>query len=435
MSYKKNLVSNFVFQIAKISLGFGTSVIIARALGAEGQGRYSYLILIFGLLGSYGHLGILNATTFFQKRSDFASTDVFSTNMIYSIINALVLTLVVWFLKANKLFLADYQDWILTFGLFYIVLTYIQVLLTSFYVGDERIHKSNVYLFYGNLLYLVLLFILFAFGKLSVGTIVALNIVMLASNVTLLLVNLGLNFKPAINFALLKAEFKYGVVLYFASLFIFLNYRVDQFMINYSLGKTELGIYSVGVRLAELLFLIPDSVNSALIGRLYNIKMDDTASQKSVLIKTTKYNFYATLILLVVGILLVPLVPYVYGESFSRVKQVIVLLFIGIAFASIARVSYSYFISKGKPFVHLYITALTLSTNIVLNLVFIPIWGINGAALASTISYTVYGLSYLIVFKIIEGIPFMDFFYMSKEEIRELANLFKGKIMKNSRRG
>jgi len=268
-----------------------------------------------------------------------------------------------------------------------------------------------------------------------VGTIVALNIVMLASNVTLLLVNLGLNFKPAINFALLKAEFKYGVVLYFASLFIFLNYRVDQFMINYSLGKTELGIYSVGVRLAELLFLIPDSVNSALIGRLYNIKMDDTASQKSVLIKTTKYNFYATLILLVVGILLVPLVPYVYGESFSRVKQVIVLLFIGIAFASIARVSYSYFISKGKPFVHLYITALTLSTNIVLNLVFIPIWGINGAALASTISYTVYGLSYLIVFKIIEGIPFMDFFYMSKEEIRELANLFKGKIMKNSGRG
>jgi len=257
---------------------------------------------------------------------------------------------------------------------------------------------------------------------------------MLASNVIFLTVNLRINFKPAINFALLNAEFRYGIVLYFASLFIFLNYRVDQFMINYSLGKTELGIYSIGVRLAELLFLIPDSVTSALFGRLYNIKVDDASSQKSVLIKTTKYTFYMTLVLLVIGIMLVPLVPYVYGEDFSRAKEVIVLLFIGIVFASIARVSHSYFISKGKPMVHLCVTALTLSTNIALNLFFIPIWRINGAALASSISYTVYGLSYLIIFRVTEGIPFKDFFYISKEEIHDLVRLFKNSVPKIFRR-
>jgi len=434
MSYKKNLVSNFAFQIAKILLGFGSSVIIARALGAEGQGTYSYLILVFGLLGSYGHLGILNATTFFQKRSSFAPDDVFSTNMLYCTVNAVVLTLIMWIAKASNTFLTDYEDWMLALGLLYILLSYLQILLTSFYVGDERIYKSNAYLFYGNLLYLALLFILFALGQLSVSIAVILNIIMHASSVIFLMVNLRINFKPAINFTLLKAEFKYGIVLYFASLFIFLNYRVDQFMINYSLGKTELGIYSIGVRLAELLFLIPDSVTSALLGRLYNIKIDDASSQKSVLIRTTKYTFYMTLVLLVIGIMLVPLVPYVYGDDFSRAKEVIVLLFIGIVFASIAKVSYSYFTSKGKPIVHLCVTALTLSTNIVLNLFFIPIWGINGAALASTISYTVYGLSYLIIFRVMERIPFRDFFYISKEEIHDLVNLFKNAMSKIFRR-
>ncbi|MCS4464093.1 hypothetical protein JTT01_07485 [Clostridium botulinum] len=46
------------------------------------------------------------------------------------------------------------------------------------------------------------------------------------------------------------------------------------------LGEQQLGIYSIAVSLAELLFLIPGSVGTAILGRLYNIK--DNNKEKSI---------------------------------------------------------------------------------------------------------------------------------------------------------
>jgi len=431
MSYKKNIASNFVFQIIKIALGFVTSIVIARALGAQGQGEYSYLILIFGLLGSYGHGGILNATTYFYKRTNYEDSEVFSTNLIYCLVNSLILILVISFLKYKNIFLDGYNNGVLLIGLIYIMFSYSQTLLNSLYIGSERIHEANIYKFYGHLIYFFLLLILFFFKKLNVMLVVVLNLLNFVVGSILLLSKLNIKFVPKINYTLLKAEFKYGVIVYFSSLFIFLNYRADQFMIKFYLNTTDLGIYSIAVKLAELLFLIPDSITTALSGHLYNMEVDDTKSQKSVLAKTSKYTFYASLILCVVGIFMTPLVPYVYGEEFVRTKSTILILFIGIIFASIGKVSYSYFFTRGQPQIHLYITAATLTINIILNSFFIPKWGIDGAAFASTISYIFYGLAYLIVFKVKEGIPFRDFFYVSRKEISDIMNIFKARLKKS----
>jgi O-antigen/teichoic acid export membrane protein len=190
------------------------------------------------------------------------------------------------------------------------------------------------------------------------------------------------------------------------------------------LGAAELGIYAVGVTLAELVFLVPSSVTTALDGRLYNID-NKSVEKKIVTCKTIKYTFYISILVVLIGISLIRLIPVLYGQEFTDAIAVTLILFTGIKFASVAKVSYSYFFVSGRPAVHMTITFISFVTNIILNLLLIPALGINGSALASTISYFIYGSLYLIYFVKKEKFPIGDLLKISREDIAFLKGVIR----------
>ncbi len=132
---------------------------------------------------------------------------------------------------------------------------------------------------------------------------------------------------------------------------------------------------------------------------------------------------------MIIGMFCTTLIPIVYGEAFREAKAPTIILFIGILFASIGRVSSSYFQSSGKPKVHLYITFVVFAVNVVFNACLIPVIGINGAAIASSISYAVYGIVYVIIFIKKENFTFEGLFLFNKEEINSIKEM-KNKIFK-----
>ena len=99
-----------------------------------------------------------------------------------------------------------------------------------------------------------------------------------------------------------------------------------------------------------------------------------------------------------------------------------IILLIGIVFASIGKVSPAYFYTKGKPSIHLIVAAVVLTINIALNFVLIPIMGINGAALASTVSYFFYGVIYILILGR-DGISVKQLLIIQKEDIRSIKQL------------
>jgi O-antigen/teichoic acid export membrane protein len=195
-------------------------------------------------------------------------------------------------------------------------------------------------------------------------------------------------------------------------------------MIKYMIDAKNLGVYAIGVTLAELVFLVPSSVTSALSGRLFNI--DDKSNEKrTITCKTVKYTFYISLIIIIIGISLLRFIPLIYGEEYSGAAEVTLILFTGIIFASIAKVSYSYFFVSGRPIVHLSFTFLSFTANIILNYFLIPVYGINGAAFASTVSYALYGSLYIIYFVVKEKFKPGDFFKIGRDDILMLKGLIR----------
>ena len=90
MKYKKNIISNVILHILSIGIGFATSILIARGLGPTNQGEFSFYVLIFGLIASYGHFGITTSTSYFMKRSKYIDEDVVNTNATILIILSII---------------------------------------------------------------------------------------------------------------------------------------------------------------------------------------------------------------------------------------------------------------------------------------------------------------------------------------------------------
>ncbi|NLO44699.1 MAG: oligosaccharide flippase family protein [Candidatus Cloacimonetes bacterium] len=423
MGYAKNIGHNLVTQILKIIFGMLTGIIVARALGPAGQGYAAYILLVFNLLGTFGHLGIVSAAPYFQKKSDFARKDVFSTNLntVALIVLGLTFGVLISYLCLGAL--ADYSAIYIVLGIILMGVTLFVEHYQNWLIADERIIENNragLVSFFIKSGAIVLLWIL---GLLTPFSFLLVNAISLTIWLIQLLFKVRESYAPIISGKLLKAEYLYGSVAWTASLFAFLHYRLDQFMIKAYLGVKELGVYTIAVTIAELLFLLPMAIHSALSGRLYNA--DDEAHSRHVVTKTFRLSMLICFLLCFVGVAGSFLIPFVYGRAYQGGTAIMLILLPGILFASAPKLLSPWFFASGRPKIHLLATTISLGMNLILNLIFIPIWGANGAAFASTISYFFYGAYYLVAMKYVDGFSLRELLLPHRDDLEMLKGLLQ----------
>ena len=99
MKYKKNIKSNLIVHVLSLSLGFVSSILIARGLGATNQGQFAFYILIFGLIASYGHFGLTTSNSYFMKKTNYDEKSVINTNLSALIILGIVYFIIIFLLR------------------------------------------------------------------------------------------------------------------------------------------------------------------------------------------------------------------------------------------------------------------------------------------------------------------------------------------------
>lgn len=418
MGYKANIASNLFNQILRLLLGALTSILVARALGPAGQGYVAYIILMFTLLGDNGHMGLNNAVMYFQKRGGGDRQILFHTNLTALGLILAAITALLLILRAGGMALANYSWLYILGGILFVGGDFLLTNHQAWMVGDERIVEANRYILASFLLKSAALLLLWLFKALTPATFFLVSVLAMLLTAVLLHLRLRLRFRPLLDLNLLRSEFAYGSVIWLGAVFCFLHYRVDQFMIKRMLGISELGVYAIAVTLAELLFLIPLSINSALLGRLYNT--DTPQAARALLAKTLRLSLWICLLLALLGIPLSLLIPFFYGAAFAGAVLPTMVLLLGVVFASLATVASQYYFSLGKPLYHLIITGATLLLNIGLNFLLIPSRGITGAAIASSASYLAYGLSYIILLSRRDRFLLRELWLPSSADFRDL---------------
>ena len=210
-----------------------------------------------------------------------------------------------------------------------------------------------------------------------------------------------------LNFPYLFRCFKHiGWQSYIANSATYLFYDVDVLIIKWiidwgttSMTLGNLGNYTQAANIIERVWIIPGSIATALLPKLTNFGVERAGELTP---KSVRHTLVLTFAILVPLCLLMPfLVQLFWGPEFMPLLGPFYLLAPGIFIFSMSRVYSSHLLGIGKPKYAMWCSVLTLVINVTMNLVLIPrkevihgipIGGINGAALASTIAYTIHSI-------------------------------------------
>ena len=427
MKYKKNILSSAILHVLSIGIGFFSSILIARGLGPSNQGQFSFYVLIFSLIVSYGDFGIVCSTSYFMKRTNYKEDDVINNNFSLLILLCIFYFLIILIFK-NAIFNDNSLYFLLIWSMFFVT-SFMSTCMVEVYTANENVYVYNKFYMYIHILKTILICILYFTNNISVMTVSIVYAILEIAKFILMSNGLKLKLKFKINLSMFKDELKYGIPLYLAALFIYLNYRVDQVMVKYYISNEALGIYALSVTLAELAKMVPDSIVSAFTGKLYNCKEEE---KKRIVALTIKMAFYITILISVIGVFCEPLITILYGDDYSAAGLSMIILLIGIPFLSVGKVSSVYFYTHGKTKLHMMISFLVLVLNVSLNFWLIPKYGIYGAALTSSLSYFLYATLYFIALSR-AGIPVNKIVFITKDDYNMLKKYiikFKKKIPK-----
>jgi len=98
------------------------------------------------------------------------------------------------------------------------------------------------------------------------------------------------------------------------------------------------------------------------------------------------------------------LVPAMFGSEFAAASWVLRLLLPGVLILTLGKVIAPYVCNRGRPAVATYISLGALGLTVLLNLLLIPLLGIAGSAIASSISYAANGTAFAVVFLRMSGL-------------------------------
>jgi O-antigen/teichoic acid export membrane protein len=387
---KRDYFFSLLTRALLLILGFAQGIVIARYLLPEGKGLIAVYIVSFNLVLSICNLGVRQSTSFLLAKQEKSIIELAQTHAvllplvwIMSVI-ALILTYATQGLIENIYIVAA----LLATTLFKLYVTF----ANGFALGKRDIAHFNISLLLPMVTEFIFVLLFVVYYKIGVeGYFYS---ILLSSIINSIFVYDwakkidGYTLKPVISvFRKNGFEIMRKGIAYAIPLFLFgLNYNLDILILNYFETVSEVGLYSQGVSLANLLWQIPTAINFVIFS--HSVTAENPNAYSRLLWQKTKKLMLAILPLAIGFTGLVQfLVPWIYGVEFQRSATIVILLMPGIYFMVAFKVLNGDLAGQGKPLASLKIFSVAIIANVILNFLFIPKFGINGAAIASSISY------------------------------------------------
>ncbi|MBE0472147.1 MAG: flippase, partial [Methyloprofundus sp.] len=176
--------------------------------------------------------------------------------------------------------------------------------------------------------------------------------------------------------------------LIFSAIVVMIYMRIDQIMIKEMLGEYEVGIYSAAVRLSEAFYFIPMLITASLFPAILNAK-----NQSDELYKQRLQRLYTFMVWFAIAIALPMtflsdwLILLLFGQAYQEAGQVLMIHVWSMPFVFLLVASGKWFIAEGLARMALYRNLSAAFLNVVLNIIFIPIYGVVGAAISTLLAF------------------------------------------------
>jgi len=425
MSFIKDFWLSITSTILMTGIAFFNNVIITRHLGPDGRGKYSVIIYMVLLLTLFLGEGIRRRNTIILGKNNRTISTIFIQSLILIIPVVILLSILYYSSFLLDYFLPNVSNKLLLLAFSSAIFIILWQSIQAVYLGIQNI-------FFFNLLQIVSVFTAFLLNVIGIYllnfglTEIVLNFLFSAIITFLLAAWLFRdNMKLSMNFKL--SAIKDSTPILFkstASVFVlYLLLRSDIFIINYFLGSVAAGLYSIAILFSELFQKIPNTLGPLVISRTVN---DDSTKNIFDVVRLVRFTFFINLILiLILSIWGKELIILLFKSEFAYAFEALKYLFPALIFLGPGGIIYSYFIGRAFPLKPIIISGIIAAFSILLNLHFVPKYGIIASAAISSIVYILWSLSLLIYFKTKHKVKLSDLIFIKKNDAVYILSYFK----------
>lgn len=219
--------------------------------------------------------------------------------------------------------------------------------------------------------------------------------------------------KPGGSRRLAWTMLKIGLTLHPAYVALALSLRLDLFLVSALTDSRSVGLYSLAIALAEILFLVSWTMTESALRT--QTQADEATAARFTIWVSRQILTVTVLGAVVISLLAHPLIVVFYGRAWAgSVLPLVILTCAAVAFAVEGPIRVM-MIRVAPPSTIAFAAVPSTVVNVALNLVLIPRLGISGAALASVASYWLYLWLLLRAFRDVTGLAVGTIFRLPRE--------------------
>jgi len=392
------LFSDFIL---RQGLNIIVGVLVARYLQPAQYGKLAYATVYLQIFLPLALLGLNQLTIRELVKKEFRAGDILGTSftlkLIASIFTFLLIIGITYYIEN------DYQlRLFITIASFSILLSPIQVIDFYFQANVESkyvVYSQQISSFLCGLIRITL--VLLNYSLVYFVIIILIEVLIQTSILTLFYLSKNSIFKNwKFNISLAKYYGNEISHIMLSAFFVAIYVRIDQVMLRYLCDEQTLGIYTAAVKLSEPFYVVATLLVSSLFPAMVNgLKISEIEYKSRVQRLYDILLWIAIATSLVVTIFSSLIIDLIYGVNYHDSKSVLTIYFWASPFVFLGVVGGNTMLIEKKQKYTAIFTFGGAIINIILNFIFIPIWGVNGAAAATLISYAMasFFLNYLFI--------------------------------------
>lgn len=432
MGFGAKLLSNLIYRVLNVFALLFVTILLSRLMGVEGYGVLSLLIInvsVFNLFSSFAaDAGItyhVAAGTFHEKKIITWIANI----VLLQVISLGAYEFIVHFSNKNISVAAMLNPGYLWLAFFYLVSISLTEKYGALLNGKHLYVQANKALLLINIIFLLALLLLFVLRiKYNFFLYCCIFIGLQFSQAIILMFIYHTN-SPA-SFALtffnrkeLDSFFSYSLIAFFSNAIQFLAYRMDFWFVAFFRTEKEVGWYSLAVRLVQFFWILSLSYATIIVPGVSADKENYSPEKLNSLIR------FMNLANLVLGVLLFIfaewIIPFLFGPAYYNSVLMFQILMPGVLLFCITNVLAAYFAGMNRLKINLTGSAICFLTILVLDLLLIPSYGMTGAAIASTVGYSVTTFYFIAVYCRHNQIAYVSLFFFKKSDLQQAFQLLK----------
>ena len=388
IKYFKNISWLFLERVFRMIVGLFVGVWVARYLGPEQFGIFSYAQSFVGLFVVISSLGLNDIVVRELLKDKFKKDELLGTVFFMRLLGAFIV-LIILALAINFTSGDSYTN-----TLIFIIAS--STIFQSFNVIDFYFQSKvlSKYVVYSNLIALLISSIIKITLILNEASLIYFAMVVVFESFVLACGYIYFYLKNNQSIrdwrfikSVAKNLLKDSYPLILSGLVISIYMKMDQIMIFEMLGSGAVGQYSAALRLSEVWYFIPMIIASSLFPAILNAKK---ISEKLYYERIQKLYDLLVWIAVFISVMMSLssnlVVELLYGKEYSETGSVLIIYIWASVFVFLGVASSKWFLSENLQKYSFYRTLCGAIINLILNYILIPIYSIYGAAVATLIS-------------------------------------------------